>query len=63
MKRGARVLALLVAVVGCSGRAEPAVDMMEADQDHRPGAAPVARPQAPAPMPEEPEPPQLSDGE
>jgi hypothetical protein len=57
LKRGARVLALLVAVVGCSGRAEPAVDMMEADQDHRPGAAPVGRPQEPAPMPEEPEPP------
>jgi hypothetical protein len=52
-----RVLALLVGIVGCSGRAAPAVDMMEADQDHRPGAAPIARPHDPAPMPEEPEAP------
>jgi len=57
LKPGPRLLALLVALVGCSGRAEPAVDMMEADQDHRPGAAPVERPQTPAPMPEEPEAP------
>jgi hypothetical protein len=57
LKRGARVLALLVALVGCSGRAEPAVDMMEADWDHRPGAAAAARPHEPAPMPEEPEAP------
>ena len=57
MTRGVRLLALLVGIVGCSGRAEPAVDMMEADQDHRAGAAPVARPHEPAPLPEEPEAP------
>ena len=55
MKHGARVLALLMALVGCSGRAEPAVDMMQADEDHRPGALPVAQPKDPAPMPEEPD--------
>jgi hypothetical protein len=58
LKPGARALALLVALVGCSGRAEPAVDMMEADQDHHPGAASTGRSQDPAPMPDEPEPPQ-----
>jgi len=31
--------------------------MMQSDADHRPGSFPVARPQEPAPLPEEPEPP------
>jgi hypothetical protein len=55
LKRGWRVLALLVALVGCSGRAEPAVDMMDADSDHRPDGAHAARIAAPTPIPEEPQ--------
>jgi len=57
LKRGSRVVALLIALVGCSGKAQPAVDMMQADGDHRPGAIPVARPADPAPIPDEPEAP------
>ena len=57
LRPGARWLGFLVALVGCSGRAEPAVDMMAADADHRPGPAPVARPREPVALPEEPEPP------
>jgi len=59
LKRGPRVLALLITLVGCSGRAEPAVDMMAADGDHRPGSATASERNQPAPLPEEPEAPDL----
>jgi hypothetical protein len=54
LKRGLRVLAFLTALVGCSGKAEPAVDLMQTDADHRPGNREVTRSREPTPMPEEP---------
>jgi hypothetical protein len=56
-KRGLRVLAFLTALVGCSGKAEPAVDLMQTDADHRPGTREVTKSREPTPMPEEPEAP------
>jgi hypothetical protein len=55
--KAVKVLAFVAALVGCSGKAQPAVDLMQTDRDHRPGTREVARPREPAPMPDEPEAP------
>ena len=57
MKPGWRICALLVGLAGCSGRAEPAVDSMQSDQDHRPGTQQLVRSHEVLPIPEEPDPP------
>jgi len=54
---GCRVVAVLVALAGCSGRAEPAVDSMKSDEEHRPGAQQPMKSHEVVPLPEEPEPP------
>jgi hypothetical protein len=46
---------LIVALVGCSGRAEPAMDMMATDADHQPGRVVVTRATQPTLIPPEPE--------
>jgi hypothetical protein len=51
------VLALLVGLAGCSGRAEPAMDSMKSDADHRPGTQQRVKSNEVAPLPPEPEPP------
>jgi hypothetical protein len=57
LRPGWRVFALLVGLAGCSGRAEPAVDSMESDQDHRPGTQQLVKSHEVEPIPEEPDPP------
>jgi hypothetical protein len=57
MRPGRRVIALLVALAGCSGRAEPAVDTMQSDEDHRTGAQQPVHSHEVEALPEEPEPP------
>jgi len=49
-----RVAALLIGLAGCSGRAEPAVDSMKSDQDHRPGSQQPVKSHEVVPLPEEP---------
>jgi hypothetical protein len=51
------VLALLVGLAGCSGRAEPAMDSMKSDADHRPGMQQPVKSHEVVPLPEEPEQP------
>jgi len=51
-----RVLALLVGLAGClRPRAEPAMDSMKSDADHRPGAQQPTKSHEVVPLPEEPE--------
>ncbi len=57
LKQCRRVIALLVALAGCSGQAEPAVDTMLSDEDHRPGAQQPTHSHVVESMPEEPDPP------
>jgi hypothetical protein len=57
LRPGWRIFALLVGLAGCSGRAEPAVDAMQSDQEHRPGAQQPVRSHLVVPIPEEPDPP------
>ena len=52
-----RVLALLVGLAGCSGRAEPAMDSMKSDAEHRPGTQEPVKAHEVVPLPEEPDPP------
>ena len=57
MSTGWRVMAVLVALAGCSGRAEPAMDSMKSDEDHRRGAQPPVKSHEVVPLPQEPQPP------
>jgi hypothetical protein len=54
------MIAVLVALAGCSGRAEPAMDSMKSDEDHRPGAQLPVKSHEVVPLPEEPQPPPAS---
>ena len=51
------MIAVLVALAGCSGRAEPAMDSMKSDEDHRPGVQKPVKSHEVVPLPEEPQPP------
>lgn len=52
-----RVVAVLVGLAGCSGRAEPAMDSMKSDADHQPGTQQPVQSHELLPLPEEPAPP------
>ena len=58
MSTGWHVFAVLVGLAGCSGRAEPAMDSMKSDAEHRPGAQVPVKSHEVVPLPEEPEPPE-----
>jgi hypothetical protein len=51
---GWRVFAVLVGLAGCSGRAEPAMDSMQSDANHRPGSQQPVKSHDVVPLPEEP---------